>query len=110
MRWNVAEVWQLLEMVDPETGFERGSVGQCTYMLLFEDPGCGELARRTAVAAVIDAPMVASWAMAIYLYLAGERAPAEWARLCAERPEFADILHAEHFTVTLRDFGYITLD
>jgi Domain of unknown function (DUF4365) len=110
MRWNVAEVWQLLEMVDPETGFERGSVGQCIYMLLFEDPDCGELACRTAVAAVIDAPMVASWAMAIYLYLAGERAPAEWARLCAERPEFTDMPHAEHFTVTLRDFGYITLD
>ena len=27
-----------------------------------------------------------------------------------ERPEFADMPHAEHFTVTLRDFGYINLD
>ena len=87
MRWNVAEARQLLEMVDPETAFERGSVGQCIYMLLFEDPNCRELARRTAVAAVTDAPMVASWATAIYLYLADKRAPAEWARLCAERPE-----------------------
>ena len=109
MRWNVAEAWQLLEMVDPETAFERGSVGQCVYMLLFEDPDCRELARRTAIATVTDAPMVASWATAVYLYLVGDSGPAEWARLCAERPEFANVPYAEHFTVTLRDFGYITL-
>jgi hypothetical protein len=108
MRWNVPEVWQLLEMVDPETAFERGSVGQCIYMLLVEDPDCRELARRTAIATVTDAPMVASWAAAVYLYFVGESGPAEWARLCAERPEFADVPYAEHFTVTLRDFGYIT--
>ncbi len=53
--------------------------------------------------------MVTSWAAAVYLYLVGESSPAEWARLCAERPEFADVPYAEHFTVTLRDFGYITL-
>jgi hypothetical protein len=53
--------------------------------------------------------MVASWATAIYLYLVGETGPAEWARLCAERPEFADVPYAEHFTAALRDFGYITL-
>lgn len=110
MRWTVGEAWQLLEMVDPDSAFERGSAGQCIYMLLFEDPGCRELARRTAVVAVTDAPMVASWATAIYLYLASERAPAEWTRLCAERPEFADLPHAEHFTATLGDFGYISLD
>ena len=109
MRWNVPEMWQLLEMVDPETAFERGSVGQCIYMLLVEDPDCRELARRTAIATVTDAPMVASWATAMYLYLAGEAGPAEWARLRAERPEIADVPYAEHFTVTLRDFGYITL-
>ena len=108
MRWNVPEMWQLLEMVDPETAFERGSVGQCIYMLLFEDPGCRELARRTAIATITDAPMVASWATALYLCLVGESGPTEWARLCAERPEFAGVPHAEHFTVTLRDFGYIT--
>jgi hypothetical protein len=46
--------------VDPETAFERGSVGQCIYMLLFEDPDCQELARRTAIATVTNDPMVAS--------------------------------------------------
>jgi hypothetical protein len=110
MRWNVGEVWQLLELVDPETGFERGSVGQCIYMLLVEDHECQELARRTAIAAVTDDPMVASWATAVYLYLVSECAPTEWARLCAERPQFADLPHAEHFTVALGDFGYLTLD
>lgn len=110
MRWNVPEMWQLLEMIDPETVFERGSVGQCIYMLLAEDPDCQEFARRTAIATVTDAPMVASWAAAVYLFLVGESGPAEWARLCAERPQFVDVPYAEHFTVTLRDFGYITLE
>ena len=109
MRWTVPEVWQLLEMVDPETAFERGSIGQCIYMLLFEDPDCRRLARRTALAAATDAPTVAAWATALYLYLVGESGPAEWTRLCAERPELADGPHADHFTATLRDFGYITL-
>jgi hypothetical protein len=109
MRWTVPEVWQVLELVDPETAFERGSIGQCIYMLLFEDPDCRDLARRTAVAAATDAPMVAAWATALYLYLVGESGPAEWPRLCAERPELAHGPYADHFTVTLRDFGYITL-
>jgi hypothetical protein len=109
MRWTVPEVWQLLEMVDPETAFERGSIGQCIYMLLFEDPDCRRLARRTALAAATDAPTVAAWATALYLYLVGESGPAEWTRLCAERPELADGPYADHFTATLRDVGYITL-
>ena len=110
MHWNVPEVWHLLEMIDPEAAFGRGSVSQCVYLLLFEDPDCRELARRTAIATVIDAPMVASWATAVYLHLVGENGSAEWARLCAERPEFTDLPYAEHFAVTLRDFGYIHLD
>jgi hypothetical protein len=69
-------------MVDPETAFERGSVGQCIYMLLVEDPACRELARRTAIATVTDAPTVAFWATAVYLYLVSESGPAEWLAPC----------------------------
>ena len=109
MRWNVPEMWQLLEMVDPETAFERGSVGQCIYMLLVEDPDCRELARRTALATVTDAPMVASWPRPYTCTSSAKPARPSGARLCAERPELADMPYAEHFTAALRDFGYITL-
>lgn len=109
MRWRVPEVWQLLELIEPETAFERGSIGQCVFMVLVEDKDCRELARRTALAAIAVDPMVASWAAALYLYLAGDEAPGEWAQLCTERPEFADIHHADHFEAVLRDFGYVDI-
>lgn len=108
-RWTVPEAWGLLALVDPETGFDRGSIGQCVYMLLGEDPDCRSLARRVALVTATGAPMVATWAVALYLHLVGGSGPAEWERLLAEEPEIGHVPFAEHFAQTLRDFGYISL-
>lgn len=109
-RWHVTEVWRLLERVDGEHMFQRGSLGQCIYMLIFEDPDAVEKLHDVAVAAAHLDAAVADRAVALYLNRCGEDAPAAWRRLLDEQPE---LLHTEYgllFEQVIRDHGWVALD
>lgn len=83
-RWRADEVAHLLRTID-EDGIDRGSVGQCVYMLLYEDPDCGALLCRTAVDLVVTEPEIAGWAA----YLAVAHADSQkvtWEELVAAAP------------------------
>lgn len=86
-RWSHHEVWTLLEVVDQEDGMKRGSLGQCVFMLLAEDPDIR--AGLWRVVKTVADEWVLGWAAAVLLYLAGDEAPAELDRLVTARPDIA---------------------
>jgi hypothetical protein len=108
MRWSVQEAWRLLALIGPEGGFERGSFGQCIYMLLVQHPNCTDLMRQTAMAAASEDADVTLWAVLLLLHLSGRRGPEEWSALLAARPEIANMPLAAECAETLRADGYMS--
>jgi len=110
LRWTIEEIIELLVLIDEEQGIARGSFGQHVYHLLVMDPS---FARKSAEAAIVSArrgpTSVASWALILAVYWAGDDGPAEFERLTATEPALADTWAAEQVAEVLGDVRYVSL-
>lgn len=106
-RWSHHEVWQLLEVVEPENAMERGTIGQCVYMLLIEDPDLTSSLWR--VVSTTDDQWVLAWGSAVLLNCAADRAPAELERLLEARADFASCPLGGVLIDHVRTYGWVSV-
>lgn len=104
-RWSFHEVWQLLTFVDPERGMRRGTIGQCVFMLLQEDPDISRAVER--VISTADKGDVLSWAAAFGLHVARENAPAMLDWILEQRRDLAETAVGEQLIWSIREHGFV---
>jgi hypothetical protein len=66
--WSIPEVWKLIESVDPEEGFDRGTIGQCVSLLFSYDKGIEKRLRQVAYAAAQVAPEISQQACVLLIF------------------------------------------
>jgi hypothetical protein len=104
-RWSSSEVKTLLRMIDAdENGIDRGSVGQCVYMLLFEDPACVATLEMAAVDLVVQDRNLAGWAAYLAVAQADEQEE-QWQHLIDLAPEIRDTFVAGYIDSALERGG-----
>jgi hypothetical protein len=108
-RWSVAEAWSLLQVIDPENGIDRGSIGQSVCMLLFEDPAHVSLLREVAIASSGLEPDIAGWASYLHVARSDDQAAA-WRDLVAFDPLVVRTFMGHFITSTLNEHGFVSLD
>jgi len=113
-RWSTAEAVQLLERVQDEDGFERGSFSQCIYWLLVgDDPNSVhfvELVEEAALqAARIGQHHAAQWALVLRVYWAGSEGQQVFDRLVTIAPSLADGPITAQVVQQLQDFGHLSI-
>jgi len=107
MRWSLEELAALLEVID-ENGIDRGSTGQSMFMLVFEDPSCGELLRQGAVAFLARDEELAGWAAYLAVAHADDQ-QAEWNVLLDLAPALVSSFVAPYIDEGLAH-GAVSLD
>jgi hypothetical protein len=106
-RWTPAEVVRMLGTID-ENGIDRGSIGQCVYMLIYEDPGCIEVLAQVAVDSVGKDPELAGWAA--YLAVArSEHQGREWGDLLTRAPLLGRTFVGDYVDDALAGDGFVSL-
>lgn len=106
-RWSADEIAALLGVID-ENGIDRGSVGQSMYMLIFEDPNCGTVLRKTALALMGSDAQLAGWAAYLAVAHADDQ-QAEWDLLMSREPALATNFVAPYINEGLAHGG-VSLD
>lgn len=107
-RWSHDEIVRFLTEV-PLPEWERGSLGQCVYYLLIEDPDIMERMRRVALASVRAGDETVAWA-SLYMYLcwSGQRATERYQELLREEPSFRDLDLIPDLEDILGTCGYLS--
>jgi hypothetical protein len=108
--WSPTEVRRLLSLVDAESGFDRGSMGQTVFHLLTE----GALYLAAIREATIDAARagdedVANWGLVLITYLAEDNASDILDEILRAEPRLAEGWAAGHLAEQLRTSGSIEL-
>lgn len=113
-RWTVDEAVALLERVQDEDGFQRGSFSTAIYWLLVGPDPAGDhyvdlVEAATLRAAEAGKTHAAAWGLVLRVYWAGEDGPAVFQRLLAAQPGLAASQQAQEISVNLRKWGRIEL-
>ena len=109
LQWTAEEVIDLLRLVDDD-GFDRGSLGQSIFYLLVEDPELPKTLESVALKAIQDGDEhVASWALVLTIYLAGEDGQARLDSILEVTPALRQTWAAPQLRDALADFGHVTL-
>lgn len=108
LRWSSSEALALIKLLGDEWTFDRGTFGQCVYMVLVEDPGVEgtmyEVAVRTAPYDLQSAQLAALVAINRSL-----DPPVLWQHLRASQPLLKHGSLGREIEATLQDFGWIEL-
>ena len=109
LRWNSAEVANLLRSVDFDK-WCRGGLGQCVFMLLIQDPDIQQALRVAAVdAARAGDDDVAYWAAYLTIYLACGEGLREFNHLLELEPAIRNLPLMGEVAIILRDYGHLLL-
>lgn len=108
-RWLAEEVVEFLKIC-PLATFERGSLGQCLYMLLIEDPEKKVTMRRACVLALEGGHREAAFtALYLWLYWEHRNAKSAYASFTAEHPQIRELENSEDFERVLLEAGELDL-
>ena len=112
--WSVDEAVKLLDRVQDQDGFERGSYSLCIYWLLVGTKPSGshfiELAESAALTAAAAGELhSAKWAMFLRVYWAGEEGQVVFDRLLRQAPVLGESVLATAIAQQLAEFGHLSL-
>jgi hypothetical protein len=109
-RWSTEEILHLVSYIDrDENSIGRGSLGQCIYMLLYQDPDYARALTKAATSSADEQPVLAAWAA----YLAVARSDDQrdmWEGLCSAAPALRANWIGEYIDEALVETGFIHLD
>ena len=108
--WTHWEIRALLSLIlEDENGINRGSVGQCVYMLLFEDSGCVQKLETTAIDLARADPEIAGWSAYLAIVRSDEQRE-QWRQLLGLAPALSESFVGRFIDDALEEFGFISLD
>ncbi len=113
-RWTTDEAVALLDRVQDEDGFERGSFSSCIYWLIVGPEPRGDHFVELAEAATLRAASVgrlhaAAWGLVLRVYWAGDEGRAVFDRLVSKAPQLGRTEIAQTVDSDLSTWGRIEL-
>ena len=114
VRWHSEDVVRILQVVDEENAFGRGSIGQSAYHILRIDPRIDARLFEVCInsargARTTGRQQVRAWAASILCYHAGEDARETLRHLMSIAPDLREISTIQYLSEHLIAYGWLDL-